>query len=129
MRNSGLGTLLGTIDSIGCDNPRQVQWKAYGENLWPFMLARETEILQGRRTARQRVRTTLSSLIQEGDKQVIATHYGAAKSRINRLLIAGYHEVLLGEVGALIDQTETETKRTADVVNGGVEKVFVGLNR
>jgi hypothetical protein len=101
------------MDSVGCDNPHQAQWKAYREKLWPFMLARETEILQGRRTARQRVRTALSSLIQEGDKQLIATHYGAAKSQINRLSIAGYHEVLLG----------------ADVVNGGVEKVWVGLSR
>jgi hypothetical protein len=39
------------------------------------------------------------------------------------------HPGLLGEVDRLIDQTETAAKRAADIVNGGVERLFIGLQR
>jgi hypothetical protein len=39
------------------------------------------------------------------------------------------HPGLLGEVVRWIDQTETAAKRAADIVNGGVERLFIGLQR
>ncbi len=117
-------------DSIACDDYCQGQWKVYGEKLWPLVLARETDILLGRRAALQRDRENLLGVIQEGNQHLMATQYGAAaRSESNRVSIVGYHQGLLGEVDRLIDQTETAAKRAAFVVNGGVEKFFIGLSR
>lgn len=117
-------------DSIGCDKLCEVQWKAYGQKLWPLALARETEILQGRLATLQHDRKSLSSVMQEANKHLTGTQYGgAAKSESNRVSIAQYHEGLLGEVERLIDQTETAAKRASDIVNRGVERAFIELQR
>jgi hypothetical protein len=114
-------------DSIGCDNACLAQWKIYGDKLWPLVLARETDILQGRRAVLQRYKAAASGMIKEGDTHLTASRFGnAAGSQVNRGSIALYHEGLLGEVSGLIDQTEIAAKRARDIVNGGVEKFFWG---
>jgi hypothetical protein len=113
------------FDSPGCDKSCDAQWRAYGEKLWPVVLEREADILQIRRTALQRDRTELARLMQDGDRLLAPTQYGAgAKSQVNRTWVTGYHQSLLGEIDQLIEQTQTAAKRAADVVNAGVERLF-----
>lgn len=123
----GLETPKVDYDSIGCDNACLAQWTAYGEKLWPLVLTRETDILQGRRAVLQRYKAAASGMIQEGDTHLSASRFGnAAGSHLNRGSIAMYHEGLLGEVSGLIDQTEIAARRARDMVSGGVEKFFWG---
>jgi hypothetical protein len=113
------------FDSIGCDKSCGAQWRAYGEKLWPVVLEREADILQIRRAALQRDRAELTRLMQEGDRLLAPTRYGAgAKSEVNRTWLTGYHLSLIGEIEQLIDQTQTAAKRGSDVVNAGVERLF-----
>lgn len=113
------------FDSPGCDKSCDAQWRAYGEKLWPVVLDREADILQIRRTALQRDRVELMRLMQDGDRLLTPTRYGAgARSQVNRTWLTGYHQSLLGEIDQLITQTETAAKRAAGVVNAGVERLF-----
>ncbi len=113
-------------DSSGCDSVCDKQWKAYGAKLWPLLMGRETEILQGRRAILQRYRAALSEMVKEGQTHLTASRYGAAAtSQMNRSAIAGYHEGLLGDISGLIDLTETAAKRAAGLVNSGVEKWYM----
>ncbi|HEY7284740.1 MAG TPA: hypothetical protein VH497_04800 [Vicinamibacterales bacterium] len=113
------------FDSPGCDKSCDAQWRAYGEKLWPVVLDREADILQIRRTALQRDRADLTRLMQDGDRLLAPTQYGAgAKSQVNRTWLTGYHQSLIGEIDQLIEQTQTAAKRAADVVNNGVERLF-----
>jgi hypothetical protein len=113
-------------DSPGCDNPCLAQWKAYGEKVWPLVLDRETEILQGRSAVLQRYRTATIGLMKEGHKHLTGTQYGTGvRSQINRTYVNGYHEGLLDETRRLIDLTESAAKRAADTVNRGVEQVYM----
>jgi hypothetical protein len=113
------------FDSPSCDKSCDAQWRAYGEKLWPVVLDREADILQIRRTALQRDRAELARLMQDGDRLLVPTQYGAgAKSQVNRTWVTGYHQSLLGEIDQLIEQTQTAAKRAADVANAGVERLF-----
>ena len=113
------------FDSPGCDKSCDAQWRAYGEKLWPVVLDREADILQIRRTALLRDRTELTRLMQDGDRLLAPTQYGAgARSQVNRTWLTGYHQSLVGEIDQLITQTETAAKRAAGVVNAGVERLF-----
>jgi len=113
-------------DSPGCDHACDKEWTAFGAKLWPLLMARETEILQGRRAILQRYRTGLSEMVKEGQAHLTASRYGAAAtSLMNRTAIAGYHEGLLGDISGLIDLTETAAKRAAGIVNSGVEKWYL----
>jgi hypothetical protein len=113
------------FDSPGCDKSCDAHWRAYGEKLWPVVLDREADILQIRRTALQRDRSGLARLMQDGDRLLAPTQYGAgAKSQVNRSWVTGYHQSLLGEIDQLIEQTQTAAKRAADVANAGVERLF-----
>jgi len=113
------------FDSPGCDKSCDAQWRAYGEKLWPVVLDREADILQIRRTALQRDRAELTRLLQDGDRLLAPTQYGAgARSQVNRTWLTGYHQSLVGEIDQLIEQTQTAAKRAADVVNNGVERLF-----
>jgi hypothetical protein len=113
------------FDSPGCDKSCDAQWRAYGEKLWPVVLDREADILQIRRTALQRDRAELTRLMQDGDRLLAPTQYGAAaRSQVNRTWLTGYHQSLVGEIDQLITQTETAAKRASGVVNAGVERLF-----
>src|SRR5262245_17355889 len=102
------------FDSPGCDKSCDAQWRAYGEKLWPVVLDREADILQIRRTALQRDRAELLRLMQDGDRLLAPTQYGAgARSQVNRSWLTGYNQSLVGEIDQLIEQTQTAAKRAA----------------
>src|SRR5262249_33975699 len=113
------------FDSPGCDKSCDAQWRAYGEKLWPVVLDPEADLLQICRTAPQPQRAELMRLIQDGDRLLLPTQYGAgAKSQVNRTWLTGYHQGLISEIDQLIEQTQSAAKRAADVVNAGVERLF-----
>jgi hypothetical protein len=112
-------------DSPGCEQACLAQWHAYGEKLWPLVLARETTTLDTWRTALQKDRASLSALLQEGDRLLAPTQYGAAaQSRTDRTWINGYYTGLLAEIERCLDETESTARRSATVVNAGVERLF-----
>ncbi len=113
-------------DSPECQDECRAQWKAYGLELWPLILDRETEILRKRREVLQRYKTFLAEeFMREGDKQLVATLYGALALNLdNRRILAGYHQGLLEEILGLIELTETAAGHAAKVVHGGVEKFY-----
>lgn len=112
--------------SPDCQAECRAQWKAYGLELWPLVLDRETEILRKRREILQRYKTFLAEeFMQEGDKQLVSTLYGKlALTSENRRILAGYHQGLLEEILGLIELTETAAREAAEVVHGGVEKYY-----
>ncbi len=113
-------------DSPDCRTECRTQWKAYGLELWPLILDRETEILRKRREVLQRYKTFLAEeFMREGDTQLPATLYGALALNLdNRQILAGYHQGLLDEILGLIELTERAARQAAEVVHGGVEKYY-----
>jgi hypothetical protein len=111
--------------SAGCHEACEAQWNAYGDKLWPMVLARETELLQARRRILERYRHALAAMVKEAQPHLAASKYGAAAVSLpNRHAIASYHDALLGEIAGLVDLTESAAKRAAGIVNGGVKRWY-----
>ena len=112
--------------SAECQAECLARWQEYGNALWPLILERETEILRKRREVLQEYKTYLAEeFMREGQTRLGATLYGSlAISPENRKTLAQYHQGLLAEIIGLIDLTEAAAKQAADVIFGGVEKLY-----
>jgi hypothetical protein len=114
------------VDSPACTAECLEQWKAYGKELWPLVLERETKILRQRRALLQRYKAFLAEeFMQEGETHLKATLFGQlALNPKNRTALVRYHRELLGEILSLIALTEQAAKRPAAVVHNGVKQTY-----
>ena len=107
-------------DCIGDDGSCEAQWKAYAQKLLPLMIARDGEILAVRRAAYLRERDALSNALQEANRHLVATQYGAAaQADQKKLMILGYDEAMTSELEQIIDKLEEAAHRAAITMNCG----------
>jgi hypothetical protein len=111
-------------DCIGDDGSCVAQWTAYANKLLPLMIARDNEILQVRRAAYLRARDQMSGAIQEANRHLAATQYGAAaQGDQNKLMILGYDQLVVSELEQLVAKLEETVHRAAIATNCGITAV------
>jgi hypothetical protein len=115
-------------DNPGCDRACQGAWDAYAARLLPLLIARDSEILQIRRTALQRHRAQLAADIKAADRHLLATSYGAgSRSSVNQQRIVGYDAAAIAEIQTLIERTAEAARNAAVTVHCGKQAVLVPM--
>jgi hypothetical protein len=113
-------------ESIGCDNACQAAWDAYAAKILPLMIARDTEVLQVRRAALLREKSSIAADIEAADRHLLATQFCAAsQSQANQGRIQAYDGAALSEIVQIVERLQETALSAAIVTNCGPQVVKV----